>query len=373
MKKLVILCLSCFLFSVNVFSQVYPNKVVGERNAPSVDSLKVQEYPYIFPIWGEKVAKMGYQMPYSAGVGVGYFWQESDLIIDNLQVGFNNGPMYNVDEIIRFNDAVSASHAINIRPDIWLFPFLNIYALFAQAKTSTSIDAALWLPDTANNWSQKTAFSTEANFDATLFGFGMTPTFGIGGYWSALDMNVAWTDVSALDKPVFTFVFGPRIGKTFKFKRADQNMAIWVGGFRVKFTALTEGSLDLSEVISTDELQGKVNQGFERVDEAEGQVNTWWESLTPIEQANPANIAKYNTANRTIEAASNFLTAADGALSTAGSSTVQYSLDKNLKNKWNFIVGSQFQLNRHWMLRAEVGFLGSRQQVLTQVQYRFGL
>jgi hypothetical protein len=40
---------------------------------------------------------------------------------------------------------------------------------------------------------------------------------------------------------------------------------------------------------------------------------------------------------------------------------------------WNFLVGSQFQLNKHWMLRAEVGFMGSRQQFISGIQYRFGL
>ena len=63
-----------------------------------------------------------------------------------------------------------------------------------------------------------TAFSSKAEFDATSVGFGLTPTMGISGAWLALDMNCVWTDVSALDKPVFTFVFGPRLGKTIKFK-----------------------------------------------------------------------------------------------------------------------------------------------------------
>jgi long-subunit fatty acid transport protein len=53
--------------------------------------------------------------------------------------------------------------------------------------------------------------------------------------------------------------------------------------------------------------------------------------------------------------------------------TVQYSLNKRPKDMWNFIVGSQYQLNKHWMLRAEYGFLGSRQQFIGGLQYRFGL
>jgi hypothetical protein len=373
MRQFFFVLIVSLLFCIESFAQVYTNKPVGEKNKALIDSLKQQEYPYILPIWGEKAAKLGFELPYSAGLGVNYMWQESDLIIDNLSVGFNNGPMTNVDELIRFDNAVAGANIVGFRPDIWLFPFLNVYGIIAQAKTSTTIDAALWLPDIDNNWNEVTAFSTTAKFDVTSFGFGLTPTMGVGGGWLALDMNMVWSDVSALDKPVFTFVFGPRLGKTFKFKNPDMNLAFWVGGFRVKFTSETSGSIDLSEVLDVSETQEKVDEGFIRVEDASNQVNGWWNSLSPEDQLNPVNKGKYEGANRLLDKTGNLLTTLDGALSTASTSTVQYSLDKNLKDMWNFIVGAQFQLNKHWMIRAEYGFLGSRQQFLSGLQYRFGL
>jgi hypothetical protein len=353
--------------------QVYTNKEVGAKNEKLIDSLKNTEYPYVLPIWGAKATAKGFNLPYSAGIGVNYLWQESDLVLSDLLVGFNNGPMFDLDEIVRFNGAKAAASAINVRPDIWILPFLNIYAILGKAATSTEINAGVWLPDTANVWREVTSFSSKANFDATVFGFGMTPTMGVGGGWLALDMNVAWTDVSALNKPVFTFVFGPRAGKTFKFRHPDRNIALWAGGFRVKFSSSTEGSLNLSEVLPLNELQAKVDQGVANVAQKQANVDIWWNELTPKEQANPVNQAKYETYNRTLDAAGNILTAADGALTNAETATVQYSLQKNLKDKWNFIIGSQFQLNKHYMIRAEYGFLGSRQQFLGGLQYRFGL
>jgi hypothetical protein len=373
MKSTLFALMTSLLFCCVSFAQVYTNKPIGKSKEALIDSLKQQEYPYLLPIWGEKVAKMGYELPYSAGLSVNYMWQESDLIIDNLSVGFNNGPMTNVDELIRFDNALAGANIVNFRPDIWLLPFLNVYGVIARAKTSTTIDAALWLPDADNNWQQVTAFSTKAEFDVTSFGFGLTPTLGVGGGWLALDMNMVWSDVSALDKPVFTFVFGPRLGKTFRLNNREMNIAFWVGGFRVKFTSETSGSLDLSEVLDLSETQEKVDQGFIKVDQAAEQVNNWWAGLSPLEQQNPGNKARYETANRLLDKAGNLLTTLDGALSTASTSTVQYSLDKNLKDMWNFVVGMQFQLDRHWMIRAEYGFLGSRQQFLSGLQYRFGI
>jgi hypothetical protein len=373
MKKNLLLLIVVVASINQLVAQVYTNKEVGAKNQQLIDSLKLTEYPYALPILGAKATKAGFNLPYSAGLGINYLWQKSDLIIEDLLVGFNNGPMYDLDEIVRFNGATATASAFNIRPDIWILPFLNIYGLFTRANTSTEINAGVWLPDTANVWNQITSFSSKAEFQATGVGFGMTPTMGIGGGWMALDMNVTWQSISALDKPVFTFVFGPRFGKSFKLKNPESNIAVWAGGFRLHLKSETSGSLPLNEVLQVDGLQDKVDQGMARVEEGQIAVDTWWAGLTPVEQKNPVNVAKYNTANRVLGTTGNVLNSIDAALNNEQTASVQYSLNKRPKDMWNFIVGSQYQINKHWMLRAEYGFLGSRQQFIGGLQFRFGL
>lgn len=373
MKPILVTSILFLFWSVSLYSQVYSNKVVGERNEEYIDSLKATPYPYALPIWGEKAAALGYDLPYSAGLSVNFLTQESDLVIDNLNVGFNNGPKYNIDEIVRIPEAIASASALNVRPDIWILPFLNVYGILGAAKTSTEINAGIWLPDTAGVWNEILPFSTKAKFNASIMGFGMTPTLGVGGGWLALDMNFAWSDVDALDKPVKTFVFGPRFGKTFKFKKPQSQIALWAGGFRVKFSSETNGSLPLIDLFPGADIQGRVDGAIVKVEETQYAVDEWWNSLSGIEQANPINKAKYETANRALTKAGDILNAADEALNDEQLATVDYSLDKKLKDAWNFIVGTQYQLNKHWMIRAELGFLGSREQFLTSLQYRFGL
>lgn len=365
-------CLTFGLFS-QTLAQVYSNKVVGDKNQTLADTLHSQPYPYVLPIWGDKATARGYDLPYSAGVSLNYFWQQSDLLINELFVGFNDGPMYDLDEVIRFDDAVSTASVVTLRPDIWLLPFLNVYGIFSKAKTSTDINAGLWLPDTANVWNEVGTFSSRAEFDATGMGFGITPTLGIGGGWMALDMNMTWTDVSALNKPVFSFVFGPRFGKSFQLKKPQRNIAVWAGGFRVHLSAETNGSLLLSELFPLDDAQTKVDEGMEKVAEATVEVDEWWNGLSDLEQRNPINEARYETANRVLQKSGEVLNNLDGALNDEEYASVQYSLTKRPKDKWNFIIGSQFQINKHLMIRAEYGFLGSRQQFMAGLQYRFGL
>jgi hypothetical protein len=365
--------IGCLIWlTASLQAQVFTNKEVGKKNEQLIDSLKVSEYPYVLPILGAKATKAGYNLPYSAGISTQYFTQESSIIIENLQVGFNNGTMYNLDEIVRFDDAIAKASAATIRPDIWLLPFLNVYGIFGRAAASTEVNFGIWLPDSTNTAKEILSTSTVIEFQTSTFGLGITPTLGVGGGFMALDMNVSWTDVPQLKKPAQTFIFGPRFGKNFRFKRPDQGIAVWAGGFRVKLNSVTVGSLPLADILPPD-FGSKVDQGLVRVDESQQEVDTWWAGLSSTEQRNPVNVAKYETANEALAKAGEILYAAEGAINTIENSTVQYSMDKRPKDMWNFIVGTQYQHNKHFMIRGEVGFLGSRTQLMVGLQYRFGL
>jgi hypothetical protein len=368
------LTLACALLISFSYAQVFSNKEIGKKNQAITDSLKASDYPYSLPIWGDKATKAGYNLPYSAGVSAQYFWAETDILIDNLSVGFNNGPMYNLDGIVRFDVAKSEASSLTVRPDIWLFPFLSIYGILGKSQASTQVGFGVWVPNNDGTETEITHANTTVEFKTTTFGFGMTPTIGLGGGFLALDLNVAWTDVPQLSKPARSFVFGPRFGKNFKLKKPERTIAIWVGGFRFNIQGETDGSLSLSEVIPNDgEFGQKIDNAQQNVAVKQDELDTWWNNLPPDEQDKLTNQAKYDFVNSALERTSEVLVAAETAVNNISNSTVQYSMEKRVKDLWNFIIGSQFQLNKHFMIRAEYGFLGSRTHVIAGIQYRFGL
>lgn len=369
---------TCFLLTIlflfiyrEATAQYTTDKIVGPKNESLADSLKKMTYPYLLPIWGQKVINKGFDMPFPVGVSVQYIWQQSDIIINNLQVGFNNGPKRNCDDLIRFDKATATTNGANIRPDFWVFPFLNVYGILAKSHNVTEVKCGLWIPDSSSNWKKITDINTKADFDATTAGFGLTPTFGIGGFFMAIDMNFTWSDIAELDKPAYIFILGPRIGKNLKFKN-KQSLAIWAGGFRVHMNSGTSGSLDISELFPVSQWQQRIDSGYIKVANSQQQVAAWWNSLSDRDQQNPVNKAKYATANAALDKAGQLLDGASQAANTVGNSTVQYSLDKRPKDQWNFLIGAQYQINKHLQIRAEYGFLSSRKQFIGGLQYRFG-
>jgi hypothetical protein len=55
------------------------------------------------------------------------------------------------------------------------------------------------------------------------------------------------------------------------------NIAGWVGGLRINFSSETAGSINLTELFPTEELQVKVDQGFAKVDQTTQDVEAWWD------------------------------------------------------------------------------------------------
>ena len=365
-------CLLALVFLIpTLTAQVYSDKVLSEERRAEVDSLAGDPYPYLLPIWGKKVIERGFDIPYSAGLGINYVTQESDITVNNLLVGFNNGELIDLDDYISFPSAVAKSNVVNFRPDIWVFPFLNVYGVFARLESSTDIIASLSLPN-QDGFENVTEFATKAEFEGTTVGFGITPTIGVGGGWFALDMNFTWSDIPELDDPVYTFVFGPRLGKTFHLKKKESNIAVWIGGFRVAINNTTSGSLAFSDLFEeTGDLEERIMTGMEKVVEKQMETDAWFNSLSPAEQI--VNRPKYEAITRILGAANNFLFRLEDARQNVFDSTVQYSIEKKQKDLWNFVVGSQYQLNKNFMLRAEFGFLGSRTQFIGGLQYRFRL
>ena len=326
----------------------------------------------MLPILGPQVHAMGFDLPRPAGFGINYIYQKSNILISDVKVGFNGSEMVDVDEIINFNTTTSETHGLNIRPDIWLFPFLNIYGIFAKATSTTSIDVSVGIPNIDSGFNELFNVKSDVHVPTQTLGFGLTPAASVWGGWIALDMNFTWTDVETLDNRVFSFVFDPRIGKTFNLKKKDRKISVWVGAFRLHINRETGGNIAFNEVMDADQWYEKINIGEQKVGEAQIDLDDWWASLTPIEQQNPVNIAKKESNQKKLDIAGVVLVGAESAIGRVDNSTVFYNINKRPASMWNYTLGSEFQVNKNWMVRMEVGGLSNRKHILASFQYRFG-
>ena len=346
MYKIIVLFLIT-VFWVQQAQAQYSSIKIKEKHQAYTDSLKQVQYDNIFPIWGQKAYQKGFDIPYPTGIMTNIYWMKQRLIVENLRLGVKrdnvDAPLTPVD-FIEFADNFNESSTIIVRPDLWIFPFLNVYGIFGYGQSKTEV-----------NLSFPVELTSEVDQSISTAGFGATAAAGLGPVWLAIDGNISWSKPELLDDPVEVNTFGIRLGHNFVSKHKPyRNFGIWAGAMKVSLQSNTEGQLKLKDALPPET--------FERADQIVMDYNEWLDSLNPL---NPIDARKIEIANRTLTPIIDRIAAADGE------AILRYGLDKRAKEEWNGILGAQYQLNKNWMFRAEGGIIGDRKSMLLSINYRF--
>ncbi len=334
------LLIACFLYHET--NAQYATKEINEIHQRYTDSLKQVDYNYVLPILGQEAYRKGFDIPYPVGFMGNFIWMRQNILLQNMQLGLQTDnvdiPLTPVDEVLQFGDNLNTSYAANLRPDVWILPFLNVYGIFGGGSSLTEVSLI-----------SPIVFETEVEQDMTTAGFGILGAGGIGPLWFTIDANLTWNKPILLDKPVRVSAIGFRLGHTVKFKTKPQsNVAFWFGTMRVAMDSETTGEIELIEALPPSV--------WERRDEIVDNYYDWYE--------NEATPPQRKIADEVLTPIVERLEQADG------SAVIRYSMDKQVAEKWNGIIGAQYQINKRWMIRSEGGVIGNRTSFYFSVNYR---
>jgi hypothetical protein len=328
-----------FLLSGGVFAQQGMNKVVNPYHEAYHDSLRKMDYPYTFPLLGKKAYKKGFDIPYAWGISPVYYAQRQDIAIPTIAVGLNDGPLTDISGLVQFGRIENKVSTFTFRPDLWVLPFLNIYGIFGFGKTSTEVPLV-----------KPIDFTTVQNFNANSAGFGFTFAGGIGPVLIIIDNNFNWADVEAFVEPVPAYNFDARLGHNFvNPRRADRSVAIWFGTFYQKIKADTDGHIPINSLFP--------DLTPEETEEIQERLNEWVEGLPPAQEVVMRQI---------IQKINDYFEGRE-----PGDNEIHYVLDKRVAGPWNLVFGAQYQHNKNWQIRSEIGTFGKRTQFLLNLNYRF--
>lgn len=350
MKKSYFIVLGTFLafllLTQSSFGQ-YSSRKLKKKFDSYEDSIRNVKYNYVFPFLGQGSYSRGFDIPYPMGVMVNYFWTDQQILIENMQLGLKNKdgveviPLTSVDSLIQFGDNQNTAWAFTLRPDLWVFPFLNVYGLFGYGHSKTTVNTLIPVLNLD--------FTSTVEQGITTMGFGAMVAAGFGPVWFSLDANMTWNKPELLDRPTRASVVGLRLGHSFVFKKKPyRNVAIWVGTMYMSMQSETRG-----EVLLKDALPPEV---WDKRDQIVNDYRDWYDEATPVQK---------KLADKVLTPFVDKLEAAEGGAS------VLYGMDKQVKSHFNGLIGGQFQLNKSWQFRAEGGVIGDRKSLLLSVNYRF--
>jgi len=302
---------------------------------PPETTAAVDEGP-MFPLWGDKVRKAGFELPPAFGVMINYYYQKSSILISDLQLGVNNGPLHDA-SFIQFGESTAHANALAIRPSFMLFPFLSFYTVISSGNSETEV-----------NITSPTTFTTKATSGAFVVSLGATAQFGYKGFFVVADFNGSVADVDRISDLMGSNLLSFRLGYNYKLNRSGQAFSFWLGTSGQVIGLETHGSVKLADVLPPPS-QATIDS-----------INARCAEFRPND---PRGQACQDLAGKLQEWR-------DG---TDPAASVQYALNKKPKDVWNMVAGVQFALNRYWYFRVEVGFLGTRTSFLAGTEYKFDL
>jgi hypothetical protein len=342
----------------------------GSQNPTQDTTTANKVYPYVLPIWGQKVADRNIELQLPFGVNVNYVYNQMTLELTQFSMNFYDGE--NLDDIVNpetlnFTETVGTTNGVNIRADAWILPFLNVYGLFSrnQGSTKVAFQPRVTEYDLGPNENlmeirtlEEPIDVEEVTFTANSFGIGATGVYGWKDYFVNFDGNLSWSTSDLLEQTVGFFVASGRIGKRITFKN-DMKLAIYIGAMYRDFVNKENntGSIGVPEL---DEGMLNAINGLTTVNDLQIEK---WENKPDNTPGKDEKLEELYARDQRLSYASDRVESSDA---------INYDIKKEIVNNWSTQIGFNLELTKHIMYRAELGYRDDQKFFMTGLQYRFG-
>jgi hypothetical protein len=297
-------------------TKIYPTleqRELGEANVDE-DGERVI-WPYRLPFMGQSVIDLGFDLPNPYGVAVVWAGIRQDLILDNLAIGVN-GPADTEIDFVDFGTPSVENTALQLKLDAWVLPFLNVFATIGQ-------------------------FDGDATIPLSFEGADLFP--GLCGVTP--NAPVCVRTYSAIAQP------------NYEGTNVALGMTLAMGWDR--FFVAVPATYAWTDVDIIPQTVTAIN-----ITPRIGMTGDMGERGTVAAFIG----ATYLRAEVDI--------AGEITLDTPGGpngdqTTLAFKISQRNKDRWNYLIGFNWEMNRKWSVMAEAGFGGSRQNFIVGSTYRF--
>ena len=170
-------------------------------------------------------AERGVELPRPFGIGVNVIAMERDISVTDVSVKVGNLPSQSISD--RFDFAVSNRTTLSmVRLDAWVLPFLDVYAMFGETRTDTSLSTTFELRPPIGAPVPVT-IETDQKVDGPLYGGGATVVVGGDAWFAMADANYSRSDLDTFDGTIDAWFLSSRIGWHRTIKR--NQVRLWGG------------------------------------------------------------------------------------------------------------------------------------------------
>ncbi len=294
------------------------DRQVGE--AATRDGERI-EWGRWLPFFAQEVIDQGFELPNPYGAGGVFYMQNQDAVVSDLKVSFNGGDEIPID-FLSFGTARVENTVGQMKLDAWVLPFMNVYVTGGYVSgdvevpiqlDGTALIDAILPPILGCNGPAPPELCGQT-FNVTI-----QPEYQGGNVTLGTVVAVGWRQFFALANFAYTWSW------------------IDIVDTRVEAIYFSPRGGITGDMGNLGSVQAYMGAGFLVTD-------------VRLSGTIPVNI---------------------GQPGSPQLETIGFSLRQKNKDRWNFIAGANWDVKRWLSLQAELGFGGSRSNVIATATYRF--
>ena len=297
-------------------ASLYPTleqRELGQVNLDEGGERVIWDHP--LPFFAQDVIDLGFDLPRPFGVALIPGWIRQDLVLDQLAISINNGSYTNID-FVDFGTPEVENTTLQLKIDAWVFPFLNAYATLGKLNGKGTIPITLEGTDLLPS-----VCSVTPNLPVCVRTYSAIANVDYHGDNLALGMTLAmgWKEY---------FVAIP-----ITYAWSDVNI--------------------IDTTVTTLHISPRI--GITSTVASGGLLSAFFGATYLDTEVDLAGTVVFDT---------------PGAPS-GDTTTIDFNINQRNKDKWNLLLGFNWDISKQWSVMLESGFGGSRQNLVSGVTYRF--
>ncbi len=188
-----------------------------------------------FP-FGTEMAE-GYNLPLPMGLGFTYYFQDQAYELAKFSVNLPGVPDDIEDEIEIQNYTTEA----NVKLDVWILPFANVFFLGGKVKGETKFELQEFFP-----------LQESLNYDGIVYGAGINLVAGYKSFFTIFNTTYTKTNLDQTDSVVDAWIISPKAGVNFPAPFLVKDIAIWTGAMYQKYQEHHEGTWELEDIYGNE-------------------------------------------------------------------------------------------------------------------------
>jgi hypothetical protein len=301
---------------------------VGDLDKPVVyEDGQKKVWKHKLPFLAQEVLDKGFDLPPPYGVSAIYTNVLQDLALSDLRISFGD-PNQSQTQVpfVSFEPSFTDTTAYNLKLDAWLFPFMNVFLI------ANTLDGKGLVPIVVpGEGALKALFPDIGARCDDPPGHPLRP--------AACDK-----DYVLIDEPAYT---GKTVGVGVILPIGWKNFFAAIPlSYTISDTSNTSGKIKT--------FQGSLRLGFHFQPKKTGQIAFYTGATYLDTEQDVHGVFEIDT-----------------GVPEIGEIDINYTIHQSPADKVNYLVGFNWVLTKHWWLQAEVGFGGTRDDLIASFSYRW--